>query len=126
MTPESAIGKPELHGFSDAGDMAYGACCFLRWQLDDGRFRCTFVASKAMVAPLKRRSIPRLELMGCVVLSRLVKSVEDSLRMDIQAKHMWVDSTTILTWLNSPARTYKPFVGSRVAEIQEAHDIKNF
>lgn len=126
MKPENAVGKPQLHGFSDGGVLAFGTCIFLRWELTNGQFTCKFVASKAFVAPLKRRSIPRLELMGCVGMTRLVKSVEDSLRTEFEKKVLWVDSTTVLTWLKSPPRIYKPFVGARVAEIQETHDVGCF
>ena len=31
IRPENAIGEPEVHGFSDSGDLAYGAMIFLRW-----------------------------------------------------------------------------------------------
>jgi hypothetical protein len=121
LKPEGAVGSPQLHGFSDGGELAYGAAIFLRWKLIDGKFGCSFVAAKALVAPLKKRTIPRLELMGCVVLSRLATEVAHALAAKFEKRVFWCDSTTVLTWIRSPSTQFKPFVSSRVAEIQESH-----
>ncbi|CAB3998888.1 Hypothetical predicted protein [Paramuricea clavata] len=58
LKPINANGLPEIHGFSDAGDQAYGAVLFLRWELIDGSFVCVPVIIKAFVAPAKKKSIP--------------------------------------------------------------------
>lgn len=113
-------GKPQLHGFSDGGEKGYGGVVFLRWETDDG-IKVIFVAARSLVAPLKKRSIPRIELMACTVLSRLVKSIEDALKTELVKKILWMDSTTVKVWVESPAREYKAFVGAKVAEIQETH-----
>jgi hypothetical protein len=44
---------------------------FLRWELEDGSFYCVPVIIKPFVAPVKKKSIPRLELLGCLALSRI-------------------------------------------------------
>ena len=36
LKPSDADGLPEIHGFSDAGDDAFGAVLLLRWKLEDG------------------------------------------------------------------------------------------
>ena len=41
LKPRNAVGPPEVHGFSDGGEQAYGAVIFLRWTLDDGSYRCS-------------------------------------------------------------------------------------
>ena len=91
LKADGAIGKPQLHGFADAGSLAYGGCCFIRWTVRPGEHVLKFVASKALVAPLKRQSIPRLELMGCLVMSRLVKSVENATKIQFDSKYLWTD-----------------------------------
>ena len=118
LKPEASIGSPQLHGFSDAGELGYGGALFLRWELANGKFTSTFVTAKALVAPLKKKTIPRLELMGCLVLSRLAAEVEQAFKIDLSAK-FWCDSTTTLSWIKSSATEFKPFVSVRVAEIQE-------
>ena len=63
LKPEGAAYEPQLLGFSDARNLAYGACCFIRWTVKPSEYAVQFIASKALVAPLKKRSIPRLKLM---------------------------------------------------------------
>ena len=76
------VTKIELHGFSDASERAY-AVVFLRFILRDSEIRTQFVASKTKVVPLKKNgqksTIPRLELMACLILSKLVKVISNSL-----------------------------------------------
>ncbi|CAB4022798.1 Hypothetical predicted protein, partial [Paramuricea clavata] len=38
----------------------------------------------------------------------------------------WIDSTTVLSWVRTPPRQFKPFVSSRVAEIQETIGTEDF
>ena len=54
----------ELHGFCDASEYAYAAVVYL-WMTDlHGNVEVTLVTSKTKVAPMKRLTIPRLELCG--------------------------------------------------------------
>lgn len=39
---------------------------------------------------------------------------------------LWTDSQTVLSWVTTPARKFKPFVSARVAEIQESVNVGNF
>ena len=57
--------------------------------------------------------------MGCLVLSRLAAEVERALKINLDTK-FWCDSTTALSWIESSATEFKPFVSVRVAEIQES------
>ena len=69
LKPDLMTGPSKLNGFCDVGEQAYGAVIGLRWpsgQIYDLRF----VASKAYVALLKKKSIPRLELMAAVIFVR--------------------------------------------------------
>ena len=74
--------------------------------------------SKSLVAPLKK-SILRLELMGCQLLSCLTTETERALRIKPN-KRFWCNSTTALPWIRSSSAEFKPFVSARVAEIQES------
>ena len=65
----------EFHGFSDASQHAYAAVLYLRVVNTDGSVVTRLVASKTRVAPLKKQSIPRLELLGMLILTRLVATV---------------------------------------------------
>ena len=63
LKPDTAVGLPEVHGFYDGGEKAYGSVLFLRWKLADGSYSCIPLMIKVFVAPLKKKSIPRLKLM---------------------------------------------------------------
>ncbi len=122
LTPINAIAPPEIHGFSDAGDHAYEAVLFLRWELADGSFYCVPVIIKAFVAPVKKKSIPRLELLGCLTLARIYDTCMKMLKfadVDRSKKLLWLDSCTVLSWIKTPPKEFHPLVSARVAEIQE-------
>ena len=90
--------KHELHGFSDASNKAFAAVVYLRTEHANGDIEINPVASKTRVAPIKRQSIPRLELLGATILVRLVKSVKEamsSLKTPPEV-FLWSDSCTVL------------------------------
>ena len=120
IRPSNAIGTPQLHAFSDGGDLAYGACVYLRWPTSEG-VKIVFVVAKAFVAPLKRKTVPRLELMGAIAMSRVVSEVLQSLDYQFQYIIFWIDSEVVIYWLNSLSFKYKPFVSARIQEFQDSH-----
>ena len=80
LKPDNAVGLPEIHGFCDGGEKAYGSTLFLQWKLADGSYSCVPLIVKAFVAPLKKKSIPRLELMECLSLARLYSTCKEALQ----------------------------------------------
>ena len=124
-----AIGLPQVHGFCDGSEKAYGAVIFLRWELKNLSYKCVPVLIKSFVAPLKRKTIPRLELLGCLTLTRMYDTCITSLQFEnIQdcKRIFWVDSSAVLSWIRTPSRQFKPFVSARVAEIQETVGVDDF
>ena len=79
-----------------------------------------FLVSKTRVAPLKCQTIPRLELLSALLLSRLVQSVTDSLgaELNLDPPHCYTDSKVALYWLWGENRVWKQFVQHRVTEIR--------
>ena len=67
----------ELHGFCDASKNVYCGVVYFRTFMKTGGIRCKFLCSKSKIAPIKPTSISRLELLGCKLLSKLVKDVKD-------------------------------------------------
>ncbi|GFW58152.1 uncharacterized protein TNCV_2742961 [Trichonephila clavipes] len=108
----------QIHTFSDASQKAYGAAAFLRVKHKD-RVSVDLVTSKSRVAPLKRLSLPRLELMGALLAARLAKEVKKILDQKCSTRaFFWTDSQVTLHWIKGPSHRWKPFVANRVREIQ--------
>ena len=117
VKPDNVTGNAELHGFCDGGEQAYGAAIWLRWPTSDG-FVLRFVAAKSFVAPIKRKSTPRLELLGALILSRMLTFIKTIIVAS--NVYMWTDSAVVLHWLSKPSSKFKAFVSTRVQEIQES------
>ena len=100
----------EIHGFSDASQDAIAAVIYLRVINDLDRARVTLAVAKTKVAPLKRMTIPRLELSAAVFLVKLVINLIKSLHTDRAPIHLWTDSTIALTWIKGHPSRWKDFV----------------
>ena len=110
----------QLHGFCDASDRAFAAVVYLRSVYDNGCVKTVLIASKTRVAPVKRQSIPRLELLGAVTLSRLMATIMASLPEPVPTLH-WTDSTATLHWISNQ-KPWKQYIEHRVSEIRRLSD----
>ncbi len=109
----------QLHIFTDASKLAYAAVTFARVRTNDS-VSVQLIQAKARIAPLTQSSIPRLELMGCLLGARLGKSILSSFKKEIQCFY-WTDSTTALSWIKQNVN-WGTFVGNRVKEIINTSD----
>ena len=109
----------ELHGFCDASEIGYGACIYLRSKFaNSNKFNISLVCSKSRVAPIKTRTLPRLELCGAKLLADLYQQVSQSLNIQLNNSYLWSDSSIVLNWIKTTPNSLKTFVANRVAEIQ--------
>ena len=75
--------------------------------------------SKDKVAPLKKITLHRLELMPCLITASLLKFVKECLMLsDCVVWTYWTDSTSVLSWIKSDPGRWKPFVLNCLREIQ--------
>ncbi len=81
----------QLHTFTDASQNAYSAVVFLRSE-HEGEIRIQLIQSKSRVSPLAKATIPRLELMGCLIGSRLAQHSTDAMELQDLEKYYWSDS----------------------------------
>ncbi|GFV09718.1 integrase catalytic domain-containing protein [Trichonephila clavipes] len=115
----------ELHGFADASSLAYAAAIYCR-QKHNGKIKVQLLVSKTKVAPVKQVSIPRLELCGAHLLSKLFKSVLRTLKYYTFDVFAWTDSKIVLSWLSGHPRQWKTFVANRTSEIIEVLPTKHW
>ena len=125
---ESLVVRRELHGFSDASAEGYGTCVYVRSIYESGEISVKLLASKSRVAPLKTETIPRLELLGNLLLSRLITAVKNALNKCVKFDqvYLWTDSKVTLAWIKSPTKEYKTFVENRLKEIRKNTDMNNW
>lgn len=65
----------EIHGFADASMIAYGACICLRTMYKDNSVKCSLVASKSNISPIKSTTLARLELCAALLLCQLLQKI---------------------------------------------------
>ena len=114
----------QLHGFCDASEVAYSGVVYLRAVDKEGAIRTALVMAKTKVAPIKRLSIPRLELCGGVILAKLLNHLAHTLEIESRNIFAWTDSRVVLGWLRGSPRRFKTFVGNRITEMTEALPIE--
>ena len=117
----------EIHGFCDSSGKGYGACVFVRVVCDHG-VSVKLWTSKCRLAPVKELSIPRLELMACLLLSRLVASVRVAVESEVKIVKLfcWTDSQIALWWIRQVNKEWKVWVQNRVEIIRDNVDCNNW
>lgn len=109
--------QTQLHGFSDASNVAYGGVVYLRTMYQDTSTSVSLVCSKTKVAPLSPPgTTPRLELCGAQVLSKLLVTVMKAIDIPLQDTYAWSDSTIVLCWLNMPPERLANYISNRVGD----------
>ena len=97
----------DLHMFGDSSQDVFCAVGFLRAQLSSShKTQISFIFGKALVAPMKALSIPKLELQAVLLAKRLKDDILTARTVSINHVYMWTDSTTVLEWLNSTLKKY--------------------
>ena len=109
----------ELHGFADASLKAYGAVVYLGTVYSDRPPEVSLVTAKTKVAKLQPSTVPRLELEGAVLLTKLLTTCGSTLNISPSSWHAWTDSTIVLCWISAQPSNWKVFVSNRISFILE-------
>ncbi|GBP48943.1 hypothetical protein EVAR_32277_1 [Eumeta japonica] len=107
-----------LHGFADASEAGYGAAVYLRVVDSSGRVKLSLMMAKSRVAPIKTKlTIPKLELCGAALVTKILDNVFYSIRDNVEIHDMvcWTDSTIVLSWLQTPPHLLQTFEGNRLS-----------
>ncbi|XP_063391759.1 uncharacterized protein LOC134677258 [Cydia fagiglandana] len=119
---KTPVGKGyQLHCFTDASLQAYAASVFLVCGSEK-----SFIIGKSRLIPIKDQEslkIPRLELLGVLIGSRLIKFVLKFLQQKIVRQVLWTDSQIVIEWCKSD-KLLPPFVARRIEEIKTNKDLE--
>lgn len=114
VVPHSKI---QIIGMCDASMLGYAAVVYLRC-VSSNQVKISIIKAKTKVAPLKVQTVPRLELCGAVLLSKLMQSLQYLIKkLSISEVFLFSDSQVVLAWINTPPHLLKTFVANRVVSI---------
>ena len=119
LQPFSATER-QLHHFADASEVAYGVVSYLRIADAAGHVASTLVMAKSRLVPLKKMTIPRLELQAATLAARQDALSRRELGLELSHSQYWTDSTIVLQYISNTEARYQTFVANRVVEIQDA------
>lgn len=109
----------ELHGFCDSSERAYGACIYVCSVDSSGNKDVRLLTAKSRVAPVKKLTLPRLELLAAHLLAELMTAIRKILDIHVSQITYYTDSTIVLSWIRIEPCNLKTFVANRIAKIIE-------
>ena len=93
----------ELHIFTDASISAFSAVIYARQPPSDTTpARLVFVLGKSRVAPIKQRSVPKVELEASVLGVRFLRTVLNAFECNFRQVRFWTDSCVY--WIGSKTK----------------------
>ena len=100
----------QFHGFCDSSQEAYCAVVYIRIQNSVG----------ISVDLLTAKSTPRLELLSCLLLAKLMSTVLNALKCKYSEATVkcWTDSEIALCWITGIRKQWTSLVESRVTKIR--------
>ncbi|XP_003382323.1 conserved hypothetical protein, partial [Trichinella spiralis] len=96
---EAALDGSALHAFGDASETAYGAVVYLVVTEEDHSTISNLVMAKSPVAPLKKMTLPRLELMAAQMAAKLITFVRDAMKIRIDRLTCCTHGKITLCWI---------------------------
>ncbi|UYV76813.1 hypothetical protein LAZ67_14002088 [Cordylochernes scorpioides] len=108
-------GRTTLHVFCDASAIAYATVIFMRIE-NASVIVVRFVEARNRLATIKRITIPRLELLACLIGARLLVHGLENLEESPEKIQCWTDSSPALYWIQQQ-ENWAQFVSNRVKEI---------
>ena len=118
LRPTNSIGNPDLVIFSDGSESAYAAVAYARWNIGNGKYKATLIASKNKIAPTNIVNILRLELGGAVLSKRLRVFLQSEMRYTFNNIIHLVDSEIVKAMIDSESHGFNTYAANRIGEIQ--------
>lgn len=123
---DTLVPRVVLHGFSDASTKAYSCVVYCRIKREEGA-STIMIEGKTRLVPLSKSvTLPKLELSGELLLSKLMNKIQRCLQAYHIEAYGWVDSMVVLGWLNGELKRWKLFVANRVKQINQVIPATNW
>ena len=123
----SHIKRRELHVFGDASQEAYGSVAYLKSYDDEEETSfISLVYAKSKVAPVKKITLPRLELLAAEMSANMAQYVIEALEFSSVELYLWTDSKVSLHWIKGNRKQWKTFVYNRVQNTLKKSDPVNW
>lgn len=107
----------EFIGFGDSSEKAYGACIYICSTDATGNRVVKLLTAKSRVAPVKKQTLPRLELLAAHLLAELIEKTRNVLGLHPKKVVYFTDSTIVLSWLKVEPSQLKMFAANRISKI---------
>ena len=91
-----------------------------------GEVDCNIVLVKSRLTPLKKVTLPRLELMAATLAITMDEMIRHELDLQLRESVFWTNSTTVLHYINNEDKRFHTFVANRVAAIRERSNPKQW
>jgi hypothetical protein len=104
-------GTCQFHVFCDASERAYGPALYIR-AAHGTETSAHIVCSKNRLAPLKKVTLPSLELIVALVGNHLLNYFGRETGQDTTQATLWSDSTVALGWIRNDPASWKIFVAT--------------
>ena len=109
-----------MNEFCDAAIEAYSALAYARLWKNDVIAR-NLVTAKSKIVPSEKLTVPRLELMPCLLLLRLILSVKKALSVEVNITKVVCcsDSKVTLWWIKFVNKKWKMGVKKEGQKIEK-------
>ncbi|XP_055918507.1 uncharacterized protein LOC129950600 [Eupeodes corollae] len=116
----------QLHAFSDSSEDAFGTCVYIRSVDDNGTVRTNLLCGKSKVAPVRKVTLPRLELCAAVMMVQLVQRLKEIFGSILHHITYWTDSSIVLNWISEESCNFQTFVANRVSIIHQHSSVSQW
>ncbi|KFM74656.1 hypothetical protein X975_18741, partial [Stegodyphus mimosarum] len=101
--------------FDNVSIKGYVAVAYLQIPIT---FKTSYAPSKSRVAPLKKLTLPRLELMAATTAARIADYLKTLFNVKECNIYCFSDSQIMLHCIKGYVNNWKPFIANRVRQIQ--------
>ena len=95
-------------------------CDAARYYFNTCKVKC------ARVAPLKKITIPKIELTAATLAVRISKKIINCLQCQIDRVYYWTDSMCVLRYIANERSRFQTFVANRVSVIRDGSELQQW